>query len=422
MEAMLPLASRAGCPRAHSGATGSTVREAALPRPVTTVTTGLAAGVVAASLAAGRGVAASRGSCRNRRSARFSKVASDAADGADAALAFESDDAGRRRLQYKPEGWSSWTWKPSEEMGRSSFKINYIAAGPEDGQCVLLVHGFGASSYHWRYQVATLAEQGYRVYSMCLLGYGWSDRAVLQYSGEVWAAQINDFLKQVAGDRPTVLVGNSIGAFATLLAAATASTASAAAGLVLLNAAGRFEERQPGEAPARKQAGDLVAEAEEQAEPGPIQWALQQVRRALASWAFYTTKLRIEPILQWVYVNEQQVDEDLVTSIRMPAEHPQALDAFAEVIQAGRRTQVSVFEALDALPSSLPVLLIWGMQDPWMRPARASAILAECATRGIGCQLVEVEDAGHCPQDDAPGAVNEALVSWLEERVAKVPA
>lgn len=36
------------------------------------------------------------------------------------------------------------------------------------------------------------------------------------------------------------------------------------------------------------------------------QYAVAQVRRALASWAFYTTKLRIEPILQWVYVNEQQ--------------------------------------------------------------------------------------------------------------------
>lgn len=415
MEAMLPLASRAG-PTVHPRAGGNAVRNGqAVVEPRRPVT-GLAAGV-AASLA-GRGIAASRGlraSRDRRRTVSFSKVSD---------LTFESDDAGRRRLQYNPEGWSSWEWTPSDlEMGfPASFKINYIAAGPEDGQCVLLVHGFGASSYHWRYQVATLAEQGYRVYSMCLLGYGWSDRAVLQYSGEVWAAQINDFLKQVAGDRPTVLVGNSIGAFATLLAASTAPS-TACAGLVLLNAAGRFEERQPGEAPARKQAGDLVAEAEEQAEPGPIQWALQQVRRALASWAFYTTKLRIEPILQWVYVNEQQVDADLVTSIRMPAEHPQALDAFAEVIQAGRRTQVSVFEALDALPSSLPVLLIWGMQDPWMRPARASAILTECAQRGIGCQLVEVEDAGHCPQDDAPSAVNEALVSWLEERVkGEVPA
>lgn len=49
-------------------------------------------------------------------------------------------------------------------------------------------------------------------------------------------------------------MGNSIGAFATLLAASLESTFCH--GLVLLNAAGRFEERQPGEAPARKQAGD----------------------------------------------------------------------------------------------------------------------------------------------------------------------
>ena len=42
--------------------------------------------------------------------------------------------------------------------------------------------------------------------------------------------------------------------------------------------------------------------------PGPPFCAYAQVRRALASWAFYTTKLRIEPILQWVYVNEQQAE------------------------------------------------------------------------------------------------------------------
>lgn len=367
------------------------------------------------TFAAITGLAALQG----RRLCRASKVEASEAPDAPVAPALETDAAGRRRLQYQPEGWSTWDWTPPKhlEMGSDSFKINYIEAGPENGQRIMLVHGFGASSYHWRYQVATLAEQGYRVYSMCLLGYGWSDRAVLQYSGEVWAAQINDFLAQVAGG-PAVLVGNSIGAFATLLAASLESTFCH--GLVLLNAAGRFEERQPGEAPARKQAGDVVAEAAEQAEPGPIQWVFEQVRRALAGWAFYTTKLRIQPILQWVYVNEEQVDDDLVTSIRTPAEHPNALDAFAEVIQAGRRTQVSVFEALDALPVSLPVLLIWGMQDPWMRPARANAILSECAQRGIGCQLVEVEEAGHCPQDDAPVAVNTALVSWLEE--VKQPA
>ena len=100
-----------------------------------------------------------------------------------------------------------------------------------------------------------------------------------------------------------MLVGNSIGAFSALLAASL--DPELCQGLVLLNAAGRFEERQPGEGPARQQAGDLVAEAEEKAQ-GPLQWALRELRRALAGWAFYSTKLRIENILQWVYVNEQQ--------------------------------------------------------------------------------------------------------------------
>lgn len=322
----------------------------------------------------------------------------------------ERDHAGRIRLQYKPDGWSSWTWEST--MLPNPFKCHYIAAGPVDGAAVVLVHGFGASSYHWRYQIPALAERGFRVYSLCLLGYGWSPRAVLRYTGEIWAAQIEDFLRHVVG-RPAVLVGNSVGAFATLLTASLEP--SLCRGLVMLNAAGRFEDRQPGVAPARQQVGDVVAAAAEQASPGPLQCFLNQVARAVAGWAFWTTKLRIQPILQWVYVNNDQVDDDLVMSIREPAEHPDALDTFGEVIQAGRRTGVTVFDALDKLPSKMPLLLLWGMKDPWMRPARAHAIQHECAQRGIECDFEEI-DAGHCPHDDSPDAVNEALITWLKLR------
>eukprot|EP00931_Biecheleriopsis_adriatica_P054488 TRINITY_DN32075_c0_g1_i1.p1 TRINITY_DN32075_c0_g1~~TRINITY_DN32075_c0_g1_i1.p1 ORF type:complete len:447 (+),score=34.87 TRINITY_DN32075_c0_g1_i1:82-1341(+) len=350
---------------------------------------------------------------RSRRQTRFRSIARkcNTADGSDLEEAsVEYDGTGRKRLCYKSEGWNTWTWKAKLTPNCEAYQINYIASGPEAGTPVVLVHGFGASSYHWRYQVPTLSERGCRVYSICLLGYGWSPRAVLPYTGEVWAAQINDFLRDVVG-KPAVLVGNSVGAFASLLAAAQSS--QFCAGLVMLNAAGRFEERQPGTEPAKKQLSEVIADAAEQAEPGPVQWLLNQVTRAVASWAFYTTKIRIKPILEWVYVNAEQVDDELVTSIRTPADHPDALDTFGQVIQAGRRTDMTVFEALDNLPSSLPILLIWGMQDPWMRPTRAEAILSECARRGLSCDYVEVSDAGHCPQDDTPEAVNEALSSWL---------
>jgi len=350
--------------------------------------------------------------CRASAAGDTSLEASSGGCSQDGMPELETDEAGVTRLKYQQEGWLKWTWQP-EGAPIGPFECNYVAAGPVGAPAVVLVHGFGASSYHWRYQVPALAAQGFRVYSLCLLGYGWSPRVVLRYTGEFWAAQINTFLRDVV-QAPAVLVGNSVGGFTSLLAAAL--DPERCRGLVLLNAAGRFEARQAGVKPAQKQMGDVLADAAEEADPGPIQWALQQLTRVVAGWAFYTTKLRIQPILEWVYVNGTQVDEDLVTSIRTPADHPDALDTFGEVIQMGRRTEITVFEALDQLPSHMPILLLWGMQDPWMRPARAEAICAECDERGLAYQYVQIDDAGHCPQDDTPVRVNEELLEWLGAR------
>jgi pimeloyl-ACP methyl ester carboxylesterase len=54
-------------------------------------------------------------------------------------------------------------------------------------------------------------------------------------------------------------------------------------------------------------------------------------------------------------------------------------------------------------------LVCVGEKDPWIRPAAADLIqqLHPAATR------VSI-DAGHCPHDEAPEAVNEALISWLD--------
>lgn len=48
---------------------------------------------------------------------------------------------GMERLSFKPEGYKYWTWK-----GR---KIHYVEEG--NGVPVVLIHGFGASAFHWRF-------------------------------------------------------------------------------------------------------------------------------------------------------------------------------------------------------------------------------------------------------------------------------
>jgi pimeloyl-ACP methyl ester carboxylesterase len=112
------------------------------------------------------------------------------------------------------------------------------------GPPVLLIHGYGASAYHWRYQIPALSQH-YRVYALDLLGFGWSGKALVEYSsGGLWGQHIQDFINDVISKDPdathadgasssdgsgssgacdpVVLVGNSLGGYACMNAAARA--------------------------------------------------------------------------------------------------------------------------------------------------------------------------------------------------------
>ncbi|XP_048431349.1 uncharacterized protein LOC108865985 [Pyrus x bretschneideri] len=98
-------------------------------------------------------------------------------------------------------------------------------------------HGFffgrSASS---RYNIPELAKK-YKVCAIDLLGFGWSEKALVDYDALVWRDQVVDFLKEIVKE-PTVLVGNSLGGFTTLVAAA--GLPEQVVGVALLNSAGQF--------------------------------------------------------------------------------------------------------------------------------------------------------------------------------------
>lgn len=57
-----------------------------------------------------------------------------------------------------------WNWR--------GWRIHYVQQGHQ-GPCLLLVHGFGASTDHWRKNIAELSQQ-FRVWAIDLLGFGRS--------------------------------------------------------------------------------------------------------------------------------------------------------------------------------------------------------------------------------------------------------
>ena len=87
---------------------------------------------------------------------------------------------------------------------------------------MLLLHGFGANSEHWRACAPALAEQGYRVYALDLIGFGRSSQpglhSGLTLDNRLWGRQVGAFIREVIG-QPAVLIGNSLGGLTALTAA-----------------------------------------------------------------------------------------------------------------------------------------------------------------------------------------------------------
>ncbi|MBA0677653.1 hypothetical protein Goari_019050, partial [Gossypium aridum] len=192
------------------------------------------------------------------------------------------------RLPFKPDGYNFWTWR-----GR---KIHYVVQG--EGFPIVLIHGFGASAFHWRYNIPELAKN-YKVYAIDLLGFGWSEKAIIEYDAMIWRDQVVDFLKEVVKE-PTVLVGNSLGGFTALVAAV--GLPEQVVGLALLNSAGQF--------------GDAKAKTTESEETFLQKFVLKPLKEVF------------QRVVLQVYINTSNVDDYLVESIKMPADDPNAGEVY----------------------------------------------------------------------------------------------
>jgi pimeloyl-ACP methyl ester carboxylesterase len=113
---------------------------------------------------------------------------------------------------------------------------------------------------------------------------------------------------------------------------------------------------------------------------------------------------QIRKVLLQVYKDPTAVTERLVEEIYQPAFDQGALGVFASVFKSppGRK--------LDQLLVTLnrPLFLLWGEADPWMPPEKATQFQVHYPQATL--QLV---DAGHCPHDERPEVVNDAIDQWV---------
>jgi pimeloyl-ACP methyl ester carboxylesterase len=77
--------------------------------------------------------------------------------------------------------------------------LHYMTAGPEDGEVVVMLHGFPEFYYGWRNQVSPLVEAGYRVVIPDQRGYNLSDkpRGFWNYDLDQLAQDILDLVDEL---------------------------------------------------------------------------------------------------------------------------------------------------------------------------------------------------------------------------------
>jgi pimeloyl-ACP methyl ester carboxylesterase len=72
--------------------------------------------------------------------------------------------------------------------------------------------------------------------------------------------------------------------------------------------------------------------------------------------------------------------------------------------------KVTEYTARAILPTlQIPMLLFWGQQDKFVPLSLAAC----CVKLNPKVELVEIENAGHCPHDERPEEVNRKILSWI---------
>jgi len=285
--------------------------------------------------------------------------------------------------------------------------IHCLRATPQDDHgavrarqrrpALVLIHGFGASTQHWRHNIPCLARQ-YEVHAFDLLGFGRSAKPRdLALDTTFWRDQLLEYTRERV-ERPAVFVGNSLGGYVALRAAAAQPHASA--GVVLLNPMGRFRCEQ-----GRVQMHRRFSWAAN----GLAAMGLALLKHRIFQRLLFENLRRpgsIRRQLRKVYVDPTNVDDALVDAIRRPALDPGAFAVFSNVLNMPAHAPVDEwFSQLHA-----PLLFCWGRHDPWINPIPRLALFRQAAPDAKEVIL----EAGHCPHDEQPEHFNLVLLEWLD--------
>ena len=249
-------------------------------------------------------------------------------------------------------------------------KIRYLESGSSK-KTLVLVHGLGASSERWQY-VLPFFEKEFHVIVPDLIGFGYSDKPIADYTIDFFSNFLEKFLKTLGIDK-TSIIGSSLGG--QIGAEFTCQNTDSVEKLVLVSPSGIMKHSTP---------------------------ALD----AYVMAALYPSDNSASNAFQMMSGNKN-IDKKTIKGFVMRMKLPNAKMAFMSTLLGLKDSEI-ISEKLVSIKS--PTLIVWGENDPVIPVKYAQSFVS-----GIDdCRFVKMKNCGHTPYVESPDKFYKIVSNFLK--------
>jgi pimeloyl-ACP methyl ester carboxylesterase len=267
--------------------------------------------------------------------------------------------------------------------------VETLGPDPDSGvDSIVLVHGYGGSSFSWRYWTPLLAKRAH-IMLVDMKGFGSAPKPDDDRYGPGHQAELIYRLILQADLQRVTLIGHSLG------------------GGVALGVALRLLDSEPG----RLKRLILVASAAYKQRLPPFVALAKYRRLASTALRILGTRFVIRHVLKSIVFDASRVSDDQVLGYAKPLSsleaHRALIDTALAIVPPDLGKMTARFEELD-----VPTLILWGRQDRVV-PLWVGERLADQLP---DASLEVLENCGHLPAEELPEESWEVLRRFLDHR------
>ena len=274
------------------------------------------------------------------------------------------------------EGKRFWEWHTPE----GSFDMHYVEIG-QGPHHILLLHSFRAHTFTWRYLLEPLAQAGYHVWAVDLIGFGLSDKPEhVTYNLDFFIKQVTDFMESKQIDKAH-LIGNSMGGgIALKLGLLHPSKTSS---LILLSALGY---------------------------PHDLPFYVTICRHIRQIWSPFLGQSMVRHSMRYIMYDQQKISDEQVEAYTLPYRLPGGIAATLLTLQQfDNQYLIEMSQQYNTLQK--PMLVIWGEQDCQIPVSHYEKFMRDFSH----AQGLLIPDCGHIPQEEHPREVLKSVLGFLEK-------